>query len=121
MRRNEADARREIPPGGWAYAGDAGIELLPPSTRPEPGSLYEFHCPAKDPRVLGAGMAATRDLISFLRYETTDTKGAANPARPGIRIALAFGISQSGRFLCDFVKDDFNQDESTRKVFRPCE
>jgi hypothetical protein len=52
-----------------------------------------------------------------LRYETTDSKGAVNPARPGIRIALGFGISQSGRFLRDFVKDGFNQDESTRKVF----
>lgn len=49
--------------------------------------------PAKDPRVLGVGMAATRDLISFLRYESADTKGTANPARAGIRTTLAFGIS----------------------------
>ena len=49
-------------------------------------------------------MAATRDLISFLRYETADAKGTANPARPGIRTALAFGISQSGRFLRDYVR-----------------
>jgi Alpha/beta hydrolase domain len=62
-------------------------------------------------------MAATRDLISFLRYAVADTKGAANPARPGIRTALAFGISQSGRFLRDFVHDGFNQDEAARKVF----
>ena len=116
-RRNETDPRVEIPASGWAYAGPRAIELLPAGTQPEPGTLYEFHYPARDPRVLGIGMAATRDLISFLRYETTDTKGAANPARPGIRLALAFGISQSGRFLRDYVKDGFNQDESTRKVF----
>ncbi len=95
----------------------AKSSCCPPGTQPEPGTLYEFHYPAKDPRVLGIGLAATRDLISFLRYETTDAKGTANPARPGVRHALAFGISQSGRFLRDYVKDGFNQDESTRKVF----
>ena len=116
-RRRETDARVEIPASRWAYAGPRAIELLPAGTQPEPGTLYEFHYPAKDPRVLGIGMAATRDLISFLRYETTDTKGTANPARSGIRTTLAFGISQSGRFLRDFVKDGFNQDEFTRKVF----
>src|ERR1019366_626656 len=116
-RRNEADARVEIPAAGWAYAGSRAIELLPAGTQPEPGTLYEFHYPAKDPRVLGIGMAATRDLISFLRYETTDTKGTANPARQGVRTALAFGISQSGRFLRDYVRDGFNQDEYSRKGF----
>ena len=116
-RRNETDARVEIPATGWAYAGPRAIELLPAGTQPEPGTLYEFHYPAKDPRVLGIGMAATRDLISFLRYATADIRGTANPARPGIRTALAFGISQSGRFLRDFVHDGFNQDEAARKVF----
>jgi hypothetical protein len=116
-RRSETDARVEIPASGWAYAGPHAIELLPAGTQPVPGTLYEFHYPAKDPRVLGIGMAATRDLISFLRYEKADAKGNVNPARPGIRLALAFGISQSGRFLRDYVRDGFNQDETARKVF----
>jgi hypothetical protein len=116
-RRNETDPRVEIPASRWAYAGTGAIELLPAGTQPEPGTLYEFHYPAKDPRVLGIGMAATRDLISFLRYEKADAKGNANPARPGIRTTLAFGISQSGRFLRDFVREGFNQDEAARKVF----
>ena len=42
---------------------------------------------------------------------------APNSARPGIRTTLAFGISQSGRFLRDYVRDGFNQDEAARKVF----
>jgi hypothetical protein len=117
VRRGEADPRREIAAGGWAYVSSREIQLLPQGTAPEPGSLYDFHYPAKDPRVLGIGMAATRDLISFLRNARTDEKGAENPARDGIRTALAFGISQSGRFLRDFVRDGFNQDESARKVF----
>jgi Alpha/beta hydrolase domain len=117
VRRGETDARREIPAGGWAYVNAREIRLLPQGTKLAPGSLYEFHYPAQNPRVLGIGMAATRDLISFLRYETADAKGSANPAMPGIRRAFAFGISQAGRFLRDYVHEGFNQDEAARKVF----
>jgi len=117
VRRNEADPRQEIPAGGWAYTNPREIRLLPEGTVPEPGSLYEIHYPATNPRVLGIGLAATRDLISFLRYEAADSKGNANPARPGIRAVLAFGSSQSGRYLRDHVAQGFNQDESARKAF----
>ena len=117
VRRGETDARREIPVGGWAYVNTREIRLVPQGTKPEPGSLYEFHYPAQDPRVLGIGMAAARDLISFLRYAAGDAKGTANPARPGITSTLAFGVSQSGRFLRDYVRQGFNQDEAARKVF----
>ncbi len=116
VRRREADARQEIPASGWAYVNDREIRLMPEGTKPVTGSIYEFHYPAKDPRVLGIGMAATRDLISFVKYESTDAKGAPNPAR-GIKAALGFGISQSGRFLRDFVYQGFNQDTRARKVF----
>lgn len=116
VRRKEDDARQEIPASGWAYAGAREIRLLPAGTLPEPGSLYELHYPAKDPRVYGVGLAATRDLLSFLRYETADARGNANPAR-SVRAVLGFGSSQSGRFLRDYVKEGFNQDEAARKVF----
>ncbi len=116
VRRREADARQEIPASGWAYVNDREIRLLPEGTKPVTASIYEFHYPAKDPRVLGIGMAAARDLISFMKYESTDATGAPNPAR-GIQITLGFGISQSGRFLRDFVYEGFNQDTRGRKVF----
>ncbi len=117
VRRGETDARRGISAAGWAYVNSREIRLLPADTKPEPGSIYEFHYPATNPRVLGIGLAATRDLISFLRYETADSKGNANPAGAGIRHTLAFGRSQSGRYLRDHVAQGFNQDESARKVF----
>ena len=117
LRRNETDARREIPASGWAYVNAREIRLLPEGTKPEPGSLYEIHYPAKDPRVLGIGLASARDLVSFLRFEAADSKGNANPAHAGIKRAFAIGFSQGGRFLRDYVKDGFNQDESARKVF----
>jgi hypothetical protein len=117
VRRNETDPRQEISAGSWAYVNSREIRLLPDGTMPEPGSLYELHYPATNPRVLGIGLAATRDLVSFLRYESADSKGNANPARPGIRTVLAFGSSQSGRYLRDHMAQGFNQDESARKVF----
>jgi hypothetical protein len=117
VRRNEADPRRDIPSSGWAYVNAREIRLLPQGMKPEPGSIYEIHYPATNPRVLGIGLAASRDLVSFLRYEAADSKGNANPAGAGIRHALAFGRSQSGRYLRDHVGQGFNQDESARKVF----
>jgi hypothetical protein len=104
VRRREKDARAEIPADGWEYVTAREIRLLAPH-KIAVGSLYEFHYPAKDPKVLGIGFAAARDLVSHLR------------AAPGVRRAMAIGISQSGRFLRDFVHQGFNQDESGRKVF----
>ena len=117
VRRTNADQRREIPAGAWAYVNPRAIQLLPASAKAEIGSIYEFQYQAKNPRVLGIGMAAVRDLVSFLRYEPQDTKGTANPAGAKITRALAFGSSQSGRFLRDYVRDGFNQDGRARKVF----
>ena len=112
-RRAEADPRAEIPASGWKYVSAREIALLPEGTNPDPGTLYEIHYPAKNPKVLGAGFAAVRDLVSFLRND----QSASNPARPGVKAALAFGSSWSGRFLRDFIQLGFNQDESARKVF----
>ena len=43
------------------------------------GAIYEFIYTAKDPKVMGLGFAATRDVVSFLRNESADASGAANP------------------------------------------
>ena len=117
MRRNEKDARVEVPAGRWEYLNAREIRLLPADTRPEPGTLYELHYPARNPRVLGIGFAATRDLIGFLRNETSDDEFQSNPARRGIANAVAVGISQSGRYLRDFVQQGYNGDERGRRVF----
>src|SRR5215468_935596 len=107
----------------------------------KPGHIYEFIYPAKNPLVLGLGFAVVRDLISFLRYQMKDAKGKPNPLVTtkqatslylppsrgenqrggnkivGIRYAVGWVRSQSGRFLRDFVYHGFNEDESHRKVF----
>ena len=122
VRAREADAAVEIAAAGWAYKSPRAIALVPDGTAFKPGFIYDFRYPAKDPKVLGIAFAATRDLVSFLRYDARDREGTMNPVTlgpdgTGIRAALAIGISQAGRYLRDHVGGGFNRDESGRKVF----
>ena len=89
-------------------------------TRPEgfdAGALYEVTYTARDPVPLGMGFAAVRDVVSFLRHDTS----AANPLvvglNPSVSRAIGFGVSQSGRFLRDFLYLGFNEDLKGRMVF----
>jgi hypothetical protein len=122
VRAREADARVEIPAERWAYVDARSIKLLPEGTAFQPGLIYDFWYPARDSKVLGIGFAATRDLVSFLRYARHDTVGNPNPLAgsgtdPGVRAVLAFGNSQSGRYLRTHTASGFNQDENQRRVF----
>jgi hypothetical protein len=75
----------------------------------EPGRIYEVVYRTSNPAVVGLGLAAVRDLVSYLKYEKNDLAG--------VRRAIGFGISQSGRFLRHFLYQGFNADERDRQVF----
>jgi alpha/beta hydrolase family protein len=75
----------------------------------QPGRIYELVYRAQDPVVVGIGLAAVRDIVSWARYEPR--------ADFPVTTALAFGVSQSGRFLRHFLYQGFNTDEAGRKVF----
>jgi Alpha/beta hydrolase domain len=77
------------------------------------GRIYDVVYVARDPRVVGVGLAGTRDLISFVKHATA---AQGNPS-PGIRFAIGWGVSQTGRFLRHFVYEGFNADEQGRIVF----
>jgi Alpha/beta hydrolase domain len=84
--------------------------------------LYELIYPATDPIVMGLGYAVTRDIGSFLRYETQDEEGNPNPLAlspedVGIRRAYGSGGSSTGMYLRDWLYLGFNEDEAHRKVF----
>ena len=83
----------------------------------DPDHLYQVVYTAKDPLVLGIGLAATRDLVSFLRYSEKDDDGAPNPVAGLVKRAIGFGTSQSGNFIKTFIHLGFNQDESKRIVW----
>jgi hypothetical protein len=114
VRRHEADPAEAVPDSGWIYSDDRHIALLPLGTRPSPGALYEITYEAIGPKVQGIGFAATRDVVASLRGD-----GMAGRALLGgaIEHTVALGISQSGRFLRDFIHQGFNQDEDGKKVF----
>ena len=129
--RDEIDGqRRPIPADGWAFGTcPSGAESLAPSTTDlclfdgfDPDKVYELIYPAKNPWVMGLGYAVTRDVASFLRYETADDAGTPNPLAAsadatGIRRAYGLGISSTGMYLRDWLYLGFNEDEAHRQVF----
>jgi hypothetical protein len=116
IRQREADPRAT--PAGLEvkFEGPSKISIKRPDGF-DAGAIYEFIYTAKDPKVMGLGFAATRDVVSFLRNETADAAGAANPLAGRIDRAIGFGLSQSGRYLHDYLYLGFNADEAGRTVF----
>jgi hypothetical protein len=113
VREREADARARPPGLAWRRIDDRHVEITRPTApRFDRGAIYEFIYRARDPIVMGIGFAAIRDLVSFLRHGVD-----GNPLAHGIRHAMGFGISQSGRVLRDLTWLGFNQDLGGRRVF----
>ncbi|MGE3178089.1 MAG: alpha/beta hydrolase domain-containing protein [Vicinamibacterales bacterium] len=75
----------------------------------EPGLIYEVSWRTADPAIAGAGLAAFRDFGAWLK------SGAEG--FPAATQAIAWGSSQSGRFLRTFLYYGFNADERGRQVF----
>ena len=80
------------------------------------GWIYELIYEAQDPLVQGVCFTSVRDLLSALLHNTGKDNPLANQ-RLCCRYAIGFGISQSGRFLREFLYSGFNQDEQGRRVF----
>jgi hypothetical protein len=116
VRQREADPR--VTPAGLEvrFESPTRISILRPEGF-DAGAIYEFIYTAKDPKVMGLGFAATRDVVSFLRNETADAAGTANPLAGQIDRTIGFGLSQSGRYLHDYLYLGFNADEAGRMVF----
>src|SRR5690606_15955539 len=75
-----------VPRSAWALADCRTVPFpgTPDPTRLcvrdgfDPARLYELVYTARDPLVLGIGLAATRDLVSFLRHDQQDTADTPN-------------------------------------------
>ena len=120
VRQREQDPRTVLSPEHWRFKSNTRIEISRPAGF-DASAIYEFIYLACDPIVMGLGFAAVRDLVAFMRHDSADAGGRRNPldldGRPGIDYVLAYGASQSGRFLRDFIWQGFNQDLHGRKVF----
>ena len=127
-RRYPDDERIPVRPESWHFArieGGVGLDnqgaehaLMPSDMHIhipggfEPGWIYELVYTGRDPLVLGLGHATVRDFVSFLRYGAGDGAGLGR-----IEKAYAWGRSQTGRCIRDFVYRGFNADAAGRKVF----
>ncbi len=112
------DTPQVVPASGWQYVADGtAIALLPAGTRFVANDIYEFSYTAKDPTINGVGFAAVRDWNAWLRYETRDEAGTANPLAGDITRIYTEVQSQPGRFLNDFRYLGFNQAENGKQVF----
>lgn len=115
--RSGRDApRRVVPRDEWQFArlADDG-SVVPDSThiyKPDgfdPGMIYECVYWSENPRVVGLGLAAIRDVISYAKYDPD----ALFPVDEG----LAVGVSQTGRFLRHFLYQGFNTGERGRQAY----
>ncbi|MFK7995042.1 MAG: alpha/beta hydrolase domain-containing protein [Granulosicoccus sp.] len=113
VRQYPADQRSTAPGLGFRYVSNSEVEIM----RPEglnAGAIYEFIYTATDSLPTGLGFTATSDLVSFLRgNEGHDIESPLT----GVQASVALGISQSGRYLRDFVYQGFNADEQATQVF----
>jgi hypothetical protein len=111
VRNRESDPRSEIPRGEWEFVDDRSIRLLPPGRNFAPIKIYELWYEATGAKVLGIGYASVRDLVAFFRHRPSDA------GLREIRHAIAFGVSQSGRFLRHFLELGMNRDDTGHRVF----
>jgi hypothetical protein len=109
VRDRNWDKPTVIPRQAWRFADGTGRPRIVLDAGFEPGRVYEVDYAGSGARVAGVGLAAIRDTASaFLHNTDTPVRG---------RSAYVFGISQSGRFLRQFLHDGFNADERDRRVF----
>ena len=118
MRTLPTDTPKEIARTTWRFTGPGTVTL---DRGFEAGLIYDVIYRARDPRVVGVGLAGTRDIVSFFKHATA-AEGNPIPfdsaqGKPGITLAIGWGVSQTGRFLRHFVYEGFNEDERGRIVF----
>jgi hypothetical protein len=98
--------RRTISKKKWRFTSDTTIALDGGFV---PGKIYEITYTAENPALVGTGLAAVRDFVSYVKHDP-------NAIAP-VTTAYGFGISQSGRFLRHMLYEGFNADEEGRQVF----
>lgn len=126
LRERPAAARIVIPRDQWTLhvsdvSSDSPTQL--PNVEVEipggmkPGFIYELIYEAANPLVMGVCFTSVRDLITSIKHGTGENNPLVKSGQPVIRRAHGFGVSQSGRFLREFLHAGFNEDEQGRKVF----
>jgi hypothetical protein len=115
VRDDPVGPRRIVPRSEWRFGRmtEAGMLNDPTWVYMEkaftPGKIYEVVYTAKDPVAVGTGLAAVRDMMSYLKYDSS--------AVAHVRYGIGYGVSQTGRFIRHFLYQGFNTDEKGRVAF----
>jgi hypothetical protein len=119
------DAPTPVPETEWEYV-DAKLNAVRltsgnfgASGSFGPTALYEFTYVAKDPVVASLGLAAIRDIATYLRNAETDDKGTPNPLAGDVAFIYSFCSSQPCRTMHDYVQLGFNQPERAAGAVSP--
>ena len=96
MRVHQNDPKVLIANTDWAYADCTSVAFPGTPDRQticlrngfDTNHIYELLYTGRDPIVMGVGLAALRDVGSFLRYSTADDFGNANPLAGGIKFGI---------------------------------
>ena len=110
VRAKENAPRIAVPNTEWQF-GDCESTKIDPrriclQAGFQPGHQYELLYRAKDPLVLGIGMAVARDLGAFLKMPQSPTVHGSSVK------SIIMGTSQSGRFIRTMLLLGFNQAET---------
>ena len=115
VRDSDLDKRRVIPRDQWKFArwekGNLETDLGAISLVKgefEKGKIYEIVYVSNKPRIVGLGMTAIRDVISYLRHH------GQSPVR--IDRTIAYGASQTGRLLRHYLYLGLNADLDGKRV-----
>jgi Alpha/beta hydrolase domain len=109
-----------LPRDQWSFARVEGDRVVPDANHIHlasgflPGKVYQVVYTTTGAPVIGLGLIATRDMVSYLRYASARE---GNPCAGHLQYAYSFGRSQSGRFLRDFLYAGLNEDEHDRLVY----
>ena len=76
----------------------------------KPGLIYELSYTARDPYVVGTGLAGIRDLLAWFRSHPFEQRSAP-------KHVLLVGDSQTGRLIQQMLYDGFDVDEQRKLVF----
>jgi len=115
MRSDPLGPRSVVPRSEWRFARDSAGKIVADARGVympggfKAGRIYEVVYRAKDPLVVGAGLAAVRDMMSYLKYDPS--------AVAHVRYGIGYGVSQTGRFIRHFLYQGFNTDEKGRVAF----
>lgn len=121
VRERNDDARVPLSPSAVTFLPDNRIRLDMSQAVAmgfDQGALYEVTYDGKNPWVGGVGFVSVRDLVSYLRTVPYGTVGDGRLSGVGTpKAAIAWGVSQDGRFLKDFIWQGFNTDLHGTRVF----